>query len=97
MGVGGAVTSTDQPSGRGKCWAGSAAGSELVSERRRADAGDELEEVNKVEIIFLLAEATFVSQVEDIGVEVVVGGGLVEDCWISEIGVEDTIGGDRRS
>ena len=31
-------------------------------ERRRADAGDELEEVNKVEITFLLAEATFVSR-----------------------------------
>jgi hypothetical protein len=33
-----------------------------VSERRRADAGDEPEEVNKVESTFLLAEATFVSQ-----------------------------------
>ena len=68
-----------------------------MSERRRADAGDESEEVNKVESIFLLAEATFGSQEEDVGVELVVGGGLVEVCWISEISVEDTIDGDRRS
>ena len=88
---------SDQPSGCGKCWAGSAAGLELVSGRRRADVGDELEELNKVEIISLLAEATFVSQEEDAGLEVVVGGGLVEDCWISEIGVEGTIEGDWRS
>ena len=31
------------------------------------------------------------------GVEVVVGGGLVGDCWISEIGVKGTIEGDRGS
>ena len=66
-------------------------------ERLRADAGDELEEVSKAETMFLLAEATFVSQEEDVGVEVVAGGGLEEDRWISEIGVEDTIEGDRRS
>ena len=68
-----------------------------MSERRRADAGDESEEVNKVESIFLLAETTFGSQEEDVGVELVVGGGLVEVCWISETGVKDTIEGDRRS
>ena len=68
-----------------------------MSERLRADAGDELEEVSKAETMFLLAEATFVSHEEDVGVELVAGGGLVEDCWISEIGVEDTIEGDRRS
>ena len=68
-----------------------------MSERRRADAGDESEEVNKVGSIFLLAETTFGSQEEDVGVELVVGGGLVEVCRISEIGVEDTIEGDRRS
>ena len=68
-----------------------------MSERLRADAGDELEEVSKAETMFLLAEATFVSQEEDVGVEVVAGGGLEEDRWISEIGVEDTIEGDRRS
>ena len=68
-----------------------------MSDKRRADAGDEPEEVNKVEITFLLAEATFVSQEEDVGVELVVGGGLLEVCRISEIGVEDTIEGDRRS
>ena len=68
-----------------------------MSERRRADAGDEPEEVNKVESTFLLAEATFVSQEEDVGVELVDGGGLVEVCRISKIGVEDTIEGDRRS
>ena len=33
----------------------------------------------------------------DVGVDLVVGGGLAEVCWISEIGVEDTIEGDRRS
>ena len=68
-----------------------------MSERRRADAGDEPEEVNKVESTFLLAEVTFVSQEEDVGAELVVGSGLVEVCWISETGVEDTIEGDRRS
>ena len=53
--------------------------------------------MNEVESIFLLAETTFGSQEEDVGVELVVGGGLVEVCRISEIGVEDTIDGDRRS
>ena len=97
MGVGGAVTLSEEPSGCGKCWAGCAAGSELMSERHCADAGNEPEEVNKVESTFLLAEATFVSQGEDVGAELVVGGGLVEVCWIYETGVEDTIEGDQRS
>ena len=68
-----------------------------MSDKRRADVGDEPEEVNKVEIIFLLAETTFGSQEEDAGAELVVGGGMAEVCRISEIGVEDTIEGDWRS
>ena len=51
--------------------------------RTQADAGDELEEVNKVESMFLLAEAVSVGQEVGVVVESVVGGGLVEGCWIS--------------
>ena len=72
-------------------------GSELMSERFRASTGDKLEEVSKVETMFLLAEVIFVSQEEDAGADLVVGGGLVEECWISETSAEDNIEGDRRS
>ena len=63
--VGGALTSVDQPSGCGNLWVGSAADSELISVRSCADVGDELEEVNKVESTFLLAEVTSVDQEEE--------------------------------
>lgn len=49
-----------------------------------------------MESIFLLVEAAPVSQEEGVGAELVVGGGLVEGCWISGICVEGTIEGDRR-
>ena len=78
-----------------------AGGSESVqvgeASRRRGRQAGRGDRTRPVEITFLLAEATFVSQEEGAGVELVVGGGLVEVCWISEIGVEDTIEGDRRS